>query len=73
MSFAIPPKVYKKSETVVRLIRGEQHQNKELGKSEARRGGTSSQGKQLQLSNIYSIDVCYGIVMVLKLSINKEL
>ena len=29
--------------------------------------------KLLQLSNIYSIDVCYDIVMVLKLSINKEL
>ena len=28
---------------------------------------------QIQLSNIYSIDVCYDIVMVMKLSINKEL
>ena len=65
--------MYKRSEAVVRLVRGEQHQNKELYKSEARRGGTFAQGKQLQLSNIYSIDVCYGIVMVLKLSINKEL
>ena len=76
MSFAILPKVYKKSTAVVRLgvrrVRGEQHQNKELDKSEARRGGTLSQAKQLQLSNIFSIDVCYGIVMVLKLSINKE-
>ena len=61
MSFTIPPKVYKKSKTVVRLVREEQHQNKELDKSEARRGGTLSQGKQLQLSNIYSIDVCYDI------------
>ena len=61
VSFAIPLKVYKKSETVVRLVRGEQHQNKELDKSEARRAGTLSQGKQLQLSNIYSIDFCYGI------------
>ena len=30
-------------------------------------------GKLLQLSSIYSIDVCCIIVMVLKLSINKEL
>ena len=29
-------------------------------------------GKLLQLSNIYSIDVCYIIVMILKLNINKE-
>ena len=78
--FAIPPKVYKKSETVARLVRGEelikiggeQHQNKEIDKLEARRGGTLT-GKQLQLSNIYSIDVSYDIVMVLKLHINKEL
>ena len=73
MSFAIPPKVYKKSEAVVRLVRGEgelrgeaeQHQNKELDKLEARRGGTQSQGKQL--SNIYSIDVG----MILNVSVNK--
>ena len=61
MSFAIPPKVYKKSEAVVRLVRGEQHQNKELDKLEPRRGGALSEWKQLQVSNIYSIDVCYGI------------
>ena len=40
--------------------------------TETRRGGTLT-GKLLQLSDIYSIDVCYDIVMVLKLSINKEL
>ena len=39
---------------------------------EARRGGTLK-GKLLQLSNVYSTDVCYDIVMVLKLRINKEL
>ena len=50
----------------------EKHQSKELDKLEARRGGTLT-GKPLQLSIIYSIDVCYNIVMVLKLSINKEL
>ena len=37
--FAIPPKLYKRSETVVRLVRGrreteeEQHQNKQFYKS----------------------------------------
>ena len=71
--------MYKKSEAVARLARGEelikigeQHQNKEIDKLEARRGETLT-GKQLQLSNIYSIDVSYEIVMVLKPSINKEL
>ena len=71
--------MYKKTKTVVRLgVRGkeiageEHHQNKELGKLEARRGGALT-GKQLQLSNIYSIDLCYDIVMVLKCSINKEI
>ena len=72
--------MYKKSNAVARLVRGEelikiggeQHQNKEIDKLEARGGGTLT-GKQLQLSNIYSIDVCYGIVVVLKLSTNKEL
>ena len=44
----------------------------ELDKSQARRGGTIT-GKLLQLSSIYSIDVCCIIVMVLKLDINKEL
>ena len=39
---------------------------------QARRGGTLT-GKLLQLSNIYSIDVCYDIVMVFKLSINEEI
>ena len=67
--FTIPPKLYKKSEAVDRLgekgeAGKEQHQNKELDKSQARRGGTLK-GKLLQLSNIYS--------MVLKLSINKKL
>ena len=50
----------------------EQKQNKELDKLKARRRGTLT-GKVLQLSNIYSIDVCYDIVMVLNFSINKEL
>ena len=77
-SFTIPPKLYKKSESVVSLeelgVRGfgeDLHQNKELGELEARRGGTVI-GKLLQLSKIYSIDDCYNIVMVLKLRINKE-
>ena len=39
------------------------HQNKELNKSQARRGGTLK-GKLIELSNIYSIDVFYNIVMV---------
>ena len=72
--------MYKKNEAIVRLERGEklikaggeQHQNKELDKLEARRGGPLT-GKLLQLSNIYSINVCYDIVVVLNLSINKEL
>ena len=71
--------MYKKNEAVARLVRGkelikigEQHQNKELDRIEARRGGTLT-GKWLQLSNIYSIDDCYDIVVVLKLCINKEL
>ena len=63
----IPPKLYEKSEAVVRL-----EESRELGMLQARRGGTLT-GKLLQLSNIYSIDVCYNIVMVLKLSIDKEL
>ena len=50
----------------------EQHENKELDKSQARRGGTLA-GKLLQLSSIYSIDVCCIMVMVLNLGINKEL
>ena len=77
--FSIPPKLYKKSEPVVKLEReGRVRQektnirNKELDKLEARRGGTLT-GKLLQLSNFYSIDICYNIVMILKLSINKEL
>ena len=40
--------------------------NKELDKLEDRRGGTLI-GKLLQLSNIYSIDDCYNIVMIMKL------
>ena len=50
----------------------EQHLNKELDKSLARRGGTLT-WKLLQLSSIYSIDVCCFIVMVLKQDINKGL
>ena len=42
-----------------------QHQNKELDRSKVRRGGTFK-GKLLQLSNIYSIDVCYNTVMELR-------
>ena len=49
-----------------------QHQNKQLDRLKARGGGTLT-GKLLQLSSIYSIDVCYIIVMVLKLDITKEL
>ena len=71
--------MYKKCKAVVRLGVGEElikigdlHQNKGLDKLEARRGGTLT-GKLLQLSNIYSIDDCHNIVMVLKLSLNKEL
>ena len=40
-----------------------QLKNKELDKLEARRGGTLI-GKLLQLSNIYSIDVCYDIIII---------
>ena len=62
--FIIPTKLYKKSEAVDRLSRREagegQIKNKKLDKSQARRGGTLK-GKLLQLSNIYSIDVCYNI------------
>ena len=50
----------------------EQHQKKELDKSQARRGGTLT-GNLLQLCSICSIDACCIIVMVLKLDINKEL
>ena len=71
--------MYKKGEALARLVRGEelikiggeQQQNKEIDELEARRGGTLI-GKLLQLSNIYSIDVSYDIIMVLKLSFNKE-
>ena len=71
--------MYKKSEAVARLVRGEelikiggeQHQNTEIDKLEARRGGTLT-GKQLQLSNIYSIDVSYDIVMIMKLALIKS-
>ena len=71
--FTIPPKLYKRSEAVVRLVRREagelgkqteeQHQNKQLEKSQARREGTLIR-KLLQLSSIYSFDVYYIIVMV---------
>ena len=64
--FTIPSKLYKKTEAVDRFEAGEgQHQNKELDKSQARRGGTLK-GILLQLRNIRSIDVCYNIVIVLK-------
>ena len=39
--------------------------------SEAGRGGILT-GKQLQLSNIYSIDVCYDIIMVLNVALIKS-
>ena len=68
---AIPPKLYKRSEAVVRSEVGElgketgeeQHQNKQLDKSQARREGTLMR-KLVQLSNIYSTDVCYIITML---------
>ena len=49
----------------------EQHQNKELGKLQARKGGSLT-GQLLQLSSTYSIDVSYIIVMVLKLTLIKS-
>ena len=64
--FTIPPELYKKREAVDRLEAGEGlHQNKEPDTSQARRGGTFK-GKLLPLSNIYSIDVCYNIVIELR-------
>ena len=77
---AIPTKLYKKREAVVRLETGdlgkqmgdELQQSKELDKLVARRGGTLKR-KILQLSNIYSIDGCCISVMVLEQEINKGL
>ena len=67
--FTIPPKLYKRSEAVVRLEAGElekqteeeQHQNKKLDKSHARRGGTLIR----KLSQLRTFTVLMFVILLL--------
>ena len=51
--FAVPPKLYKRSEAVDRLGEAgeEQHWNKELDKPQARKGGTLKEKDKLSRKN----------------------
>ena len=83
--FAIPPKLYKRSEAIVRQVRVREVRERRENKKPNRRRATSEFNKTnhkleeevlsrklLQLSNMYNIDVCIT-VMVLKQEINKGL